>query len=166
MWPIIWAPCGPSKLAHKINCNREVWSGYWVMRLLSLEVYTETTQKHAFIGYSCLDPAYGGWPFGMGSDGLAHYCHSFQNQLLSGPWIHWLTLSLAEGSVGLSRKNSVEDPKPFILSEVVDLTGRPVDGQWQAYPFSHILPWLLSREQKETRRKQSICKIPWWWGMR
>lgn len=42
------------------------------MRLLSLEVYTETTQKHAFIGYSCLDLAHGGWPFGMGSNGLAH----------------------------------------------------------------------------------------------
>ena len=58
------------------------------MRLLSLEVYTETTQKHAFIGYSCLDLAQGGWTFGMGSNGLVHYSYILQNQLLSGPGIH------------------------------------------------------------------------------
>lgn len=75
-----------------------------------------------------------------------------------------LLLSSVGGSGGFSRRHSVEDPKPFIFFQVVDLTGRSVDGQWQAYTFSHILPWLPSRLDTETRSKQSSCKTPWQGG--
>lgn len=57
------------------------------MILLVLEDYPDlqATQKHAFIGDFCLNVVHGGWQFGMGSNGLAHYFHTLQFQLLSQP---------------------------------------------------------------------------------
>lgn len=132
------------------------------MKLLSLEIYTETTQKHAFIGYSHLYLAHEGWPFGMGSNGLVHYCHSAESTPF---WaIHSDLMSSVEDSGGFSRRNSVEDLKTFLLSEVVDLAGRPVDGQWEAYPFSHTLPWLLSMTVGDEVEKAPVSCPCYTWG--
>lgn len=133
---MIWAPYGPcdQRSGHPlaqvswhikwiVTESQEVAIGWWDSSPLKFTL-RQHKSMHLLVTHALI------WHMGDGHwdgiKGLAHYCHTLQNQPLSGPWIHWLTLSSVEDSGGFSRRNSVEDPKPFILFEVVDLTGRPV----------------------------------------